>query len=66
MPPTKVTGPGLTLALRLRVCDWPPPAVMPDRSIVSGAAFSRIVRGSAIGLSVGATLTGVTVTVREP
>ena len=63
-PPTKVSSPvGLLLVsalveeLRLMVCDWPPPAVMPDRLIVSGPEFSRIgVKGGGAIVTVGATV----------
>ena len=54
----------LAAAIEVIVCDWPPPAVMPDRLIVCGPAFSRIGAGLGIGSSVGATLTGVMVIVR--
>src|SRR5437764_399062 len=42
----------------------PRPAEMPARLIVCGPAFSRIAGGLAIGLSVGAWLTGLTVTLK--
>ena len=47
------------------VCDWPPPGAMPDRSIVCSPAFSKIGAGLGIGFSVGATVTGVRLIVRD-
>ena len=59
-------SPGLLLtAVMVKFSDWPGPAVMPVRPTVWGVlVFSRMGAGFAIGLIVGAWLTGLTVTVK--
>ena len=61
------TSPGLLLtAVIVKFCDSPGPALMPVRVIVWGVlVLSGIGLGFVIGLSVGAWLTGLTVTVKN-
>src|SRR4051794_19323179 len=54
----------LEVAVTVRVCVSDGPAEMPDRLTVCWPASSRIAAGLLIGLSVGASLTGVTVTLK--
>ena len=56
----------MLLDVAVTVSAWlsPPPVAMPARFTVCTAAPSRIAAGSAIGSSVGASLTAVTVTVK--
>ena len=54
----------LEVAVTVKFCVSPAPAEMPARLIVCAAASSRIAAGLVIALSVGALLSGVTLTVK--